>query len=114
MRIDLPDGQWAEITPVDKLTARVRREVKAVLGIDIGADGKPHVEMTSALPEEMKTALIAAVVTAWSYEQPVTPDAVWDLPLAAYDQLADAVAEHEAAVNFSREAPKADGANSSA
>ncbi|MFC5184369.1 hypothetical protein [Actinomadura harenae] len=112
MRIDLPDGQWAEIMPVDRMPARVRRRVRSVLGVDVDPEGKSHMAMSAAIGDEMKTALLAEVITAWSYDQPINRDTVEELPISAYDQLAEAAEEHQAAVNFSQ--PATPGANSSA
>lgn len=103
--------RWAEILDVDEMPASVRRKVRSVIGVEIGPDGKHKTDLNGGLADSMKTALMAAVITSWSFDTPITPETVEALPIGVYDQLAKATEAHSEAVNFSQ--PETDGENSS-
>lgn len=93
--------RWAEIYDVDEMPASVRRKVRSVIGVQIGDDGKHKTDLNGGLADSMKTALMAAVITSWSFEEPITFDTVEALPIPVYDKLAKATEAHSEAVNFS-------------
>ncbi|MGH3376340.1 MAG: hypothetical protein ACRDP6_16525 [Actinoallomurus sp.] len=103
--------RWAEILDVDEMPASVRRKVRSVIGVEIGEDGKHRTALNGGLADSMKTALMAAVITSWSFPEPITVESVEDLPIGVYDQLAKATEPHSEAVNF--RPPETDGASSS-
>lgn len=105
-RIELPGGAWADIRDPEELSERHRRPVKNLASASVATiarlEGISAGEDMAALgitEEEadrltrLQDATIVAVVAAWSYDLPVTADALLDLPGAAYDALAAATAK---------------------
>ncbi len=106
-RIDLPDGQWADVRDPDEITVRGRRPILAVtLALrDVlpaiaaaQAAGQP-IETLGLTEEQYDTVLrlgevsIVAVLAAWSLPDPLpTVDTVGDLPATLYDALSQATA----------------------
>lgn len=73
------DGDGAEAAAADRRVAVVLRMVEAdAAGID----------------EEFADHLVAALVVEWSYDEPITAEAVADLPGAALDVLAKECMRH--------------------
>jgi hypothetical protein len=123
-RIPLPGG-WADLRPTCDITERMRRPVKrlsAKLGSypefmaavaearatrDDGQDLTPEEELKIAAAmgaafdvlEELQDQLVVCAVRGWSWEFPVTADAVLDLPAPALDALRKAVAPYQGALN---------------
>ena len=97
-RVELPDGQWAEIAPPKKVPERKRRRyvsamtalVQATNHLPKNEKGEPdQSEFGSAemeLVDAVGDALIVALVREWSFGE-VTPDAVAELPADAFDVL---------------------------
>lgn len=67
------NGDGAEAAAADKRVAVVLRMVEAD---------------AAGLDDELADAMVAALVTDWSYAEPITADSVADLPGAALDVLA--------------------------
>lgn len=116
MRVDLPDGQWADLYDPVKVPERKRRPVVRAL-VAFMKDRQAHVVPTiddSVLSDEDKAAALAAqidpsllmaaddlndavvvaLVSAWSWEKDITADALLDLPADAYKALSEACAPH--------------------
>jgi hypothetical protein len=93
VRIDLPDGQWAELRDVAGLKAGDKVAVQRAVKFTQAPDGKP-LEVNAGMSEDMQVALLAQVITSWSYEAPVTEDAILDLPVGVYNVLAEATTDH--------------------
>lgn len=124
-RIELPGG-CADLRPVSDITERMRRPIKrlsakltsypafmdAVQGAQ-QATGGGKSELTESeklaiaasmgeafdVLEELQDALVVAVTRGWSWDAPVTPDGVLDLPGPALDALRQAVAPYQRALN---------------
>ena len=93
MRVDFPDGQWAEIYSVGEMPRRVTVRMQ---------------EMLAEIPEDqpgyaygrdmgrLRDTLMAMVVKQWSYEFERTGSAedTYDLPQDSYDALRDATRVH--------------------
>ena len=102
MRLELPDGQWAELAEPRKVPERKRRPyttAAASMGPATMVDpATGAVRIDSAETKEQMDAvldaLILALVVAWSYGVEVTLEAVQDLPGDAYDALRNACLEH--------------------
>lgn len=113
-RIELPDGGWADLRDPAAVPVRLRRPVESAImaiGRDEGtqaalsADGDitdPQVaagivqkfgDDTIARYNDLNDLLIVARVAAWSYDVPVTLDAVLDLPAGVYEVLQVATAD---------------------
>ena len=112
MRVDLPDGQWADLYDPVKVPERKRRPVVRAL-LDLlkarAVHGVPSFD-AEALTDEDKAAAVAsqldpsllssadeltdavavALVQAWSFEKNITVDSLLDLPADAYKALSEA------------------------
>lgn len=122
-RIPLPGG-WADLRPVCDITERMRRPIKrlsarlasypafmeAIQEAEAKGDGanmSPEDQMRVAATmgdafdvlEELQDQLVIAAVRGWSWDFPVTTDAVLDLPTPALDGLRAAVAPYQNALN---------------
>lgn len=106
-KIDLPDGEWASLRDPKKVPEKLRRPImRSVMAAtrqsgdfkklvdadnpeDIVKDLDPSFLETGA---ELNDLLVVALVEEWSFETPVTVDAVLDLPGDVYDELRKTVA----------------------
>jgi hypothetical protein len=80
VRVDLPSGAWAE------LRGSVREaDRRAVRSAALAATDDADLDAVVAL-------LVATLVADWSYDRPMTPDAVRTLPTDAREVLAMACA----------------------
>lgn len=117
-RLELPDGQWADLLEPRKVSERKRRPITRLL-LALASDGGMtnligDAELAEAIGDEsseaaaaiaakiapdtlgamddLNDALVVALVDAWSYDMPVNADSVADLPGDAYEALRDACA----------------------
>jgi hypothetical protein len=122
-RIPLPGG-WADLRPVCDITERMRRPIKrlsarltsypafmeAVREAEAsggGANMTPEEQLKVAATmgdafdvlEELQDQLVITAVRGWSWDFPVTADAVLDLPTPALDALREAVSPYRNALN---------------
>ncbi|MFG2722715.1 hypothetical protein ACGFW5_31115 [Streptomyces sp. NPDC048416] len=122
-RIPLPGG-WADLRPVCDITERMRRPIKRLSarltsypafleaiqeaqakgeGANLTAEDQLKVAATMGdafdVLEELQDQLVIAAVRGWSWDFPVTADAVLDLPTPALDELRAAVAPYQNALN---------------
>ncbi|MEV5943646.1 hypothetical protein [Streptomyces sp. NPDC051994] len=122
-RIPLPGG-WADLRPVCDITERLRRPIKrlsarlasypafmeAIQEAEAKGDGanmsaadqlKVAATMGDAFDvlEELQDQLVVAAVRGWSWDFPVTVEAVLDLPTPALDELRRAVSPYQSALN---------------
>lgn len=94
-RVEVPGG-WVNLRDPDTVTERQRRPFVRLMmahgqdwaNVETDEDGNPKVD-PSALPvmQEMQEAAILALVAEWSFDAPVTPDGLLDIPPKAYDRL---------------------------
>lgn len=106
-RIDLPDGQWADIRDPEEITVRGRRPVLAVTmalqdvwpALAAAQAANEPLEALGLSEEQYETVMrlgevsIVAVLAAWSLPDPLpTVETVGDLPVTLYDALAEASA----------------------
>lgn len=107
--VPLPDGQWAEFAAPQKVSERRRRSyVNAIAAFNAataqlpraatgdGPDPRFAGAAESELLDNAIDLLILALVKAWSYEQPVSLDALQDLPVDAYDVLRKEASDRQA------------------
>lgn len=120
-RENLPGGGWADLRDMAEVSERLRRPIRAIQiklardpafggvvaeaskkGVDavkgIGeAEAAQMVtqmgDESAALLDELNDRAIIARVVGWSYDEPVSMDALLDLPGPAYDQLKALCAE---------------------
>lgn len=107
MRIDLPEGAWAELADPRKVSERRRRSyVNAMAAFNAATASLPRTEDGNPDPrfcgsehaELLDTALdllTVALIKAWSYEQPVTVEAIQDLPVDVFDALRKAATDRQ-------------------
>lgn len=115
-RETLPDGGWADLRDAADVPERLRRPVrtlqmmlaadpafgkvvadakaKGVEAVRAGVDEAEALQMVEAMGresfermDELNDALVVSRVVGWSYDPPVTRDALLDLPGAVYDHL---------------------------
>ena len=65
MRVELHDGNWAEIR--DQLTGGDRRRAKAAIEITIGGDESRR--FTAELEDRINYALLRQLILSWSFPQ---------------------------------------------
>lgn len=122
-RIPLPGG-WADLRPTCDITERMRRPIKRLSarltsypafleaiqeaqakgdGANLSAEDQLKVAATMGdafdVLEELQDQLVIAAVRGWSWDFPVTVEAVLDLPTPALDALRKAVAPYQGALN---------------
>jgi len=93
MRIELRDGQWAELR--DEMNGGDRRAGKAAITLKVAEDGSR--EITGELEENIKYVLLRRLIVDWSFPPPLPRDAVdWQgtidrLHIDDIEALSDAV-----------------------
>lgn len=103
VRVTLPGNQWAEIRTPDSLKRGDQRAVNAAVTVGLDKDA----QLSIGVEDVMRAALIARLVTAWSFDLPTpasNPDVLDDLGLDTYNALVDATEEHWSRVDFKRKA----------
>jgi hypothetical protein len=75
MRVELKDGQWADLR--DQVTGGDRRAAKHAIQLHINEDGSR--ELTGDLDDQVKYVLLRRLIVDWSYPPPLPRDAVdWE------------------------------------
>ena len=100
MRVEIGNGQWAEIKPVSELTRADRRAVNDAIVIEAGEDNSRI--LRASMDDDMAAAVMCHVVTDWSLPLPpptVDPTSVDRLSLEQDDALRASIQEHLKAIN---------------
>lgn len=99
MRVDLPDGGWADFADPTTVSERKRRPVAKASYLLYGLAGRgvfeDGVEMTPAVSDAMDAlndAVVVALIDKWSYPHDVTIDGLLEVPGPVYDKLREAAA----------------------
>jgi hypothetical protein len=104
MRVDLGKERWAEIIDVDDVPRKIKLKVQEWALAELRRGDKAmHPVMIDMITKDM---LMARLITAWSYEQPVPNGDVTklgDLPSSAYDALIEATKPHFDDLDFIKE-----------
>ena len=105
MKVSLPNDAWAVIKPKEEITERTSREVMKLATVSTAVAAKlisqgfvddkpktygPYSALSDQERDDLRAvddALILALVTSWSFDLPVTKDALLDLPKPLYDAL---------------------------
>jgi hypothetical protein len=66
MRVELPEGNWADLRDPDDLFDADRKAVAGQIVIEVNPDTKVRV-MRGDMDDKVADALLARVVDAWSY-----------------------------------------------
>lgn len=102
MRIELPDGNWADVR--DALLGKDKTAAHKVMQFVI-KEGQEQV-MDASVMDKMHDALLANIITAWSFDQPIPSrcespvDAVGELDIDIYNELHAKTAHLMKKVNF--------------
>lgn len=96
MEVQLSAGQTATVMDVDALRTGDKLAVQGEVKFDVQ---NGELQFTMALGEEMKVAVIAHCVSAWTLPDAPSVASVLKLPLADYDALCEATAPHRTALN---------------
>jgi hypothetical protein len=110
MRAELPDNNWAELREPGELRRADEKAVLRVSTLTINPETK-KAEVNGANDQDMEDAMLARVVTNWSFPFPLPKDDPESLDKLTLDQahaLAEAVKPHLALVT-SREDPSKKG-----
>lgn len=82
MRVELKDGQWADLR--DQITGGDRRAAKNAIHLHINEDGSR--ELSGDLDDSIKYALLRRLIVDWSFPPPLPRDAVdWEGRLDGLD-----------------------------
>src|SRR5215472_16282823 len=96
MRVEIPDGQWAEIRGPETLTRKDEKHVLKASTVTI--DPESRTVMTSGAESQiLEDAMLARVITDWSFPHPLPIAQPGSLDLLSLDQahaLAEAVRPH--------------------
>lgn len=84
-KIDLPGGGWAALRDPDTVTERQRKPFIKAVGRAGNLAGFEDGGIGALL--DVQDALVLALVDSWSYDGPVTADALEDLPHKAISSL---------------------------
>lgn len=106
MRVDFPDGQWAEIYSAAEMPRRVTARIEDML-----AESPESLTGFSAARDinRMRDTLMAMVVKQWSYDSERSGDSaedMYDLPEASYDKLKEETVEHWRKAGFTVQEPE--------
>lgn len=82
--IGKPDGLWPQLRAAYR-PLRGRDKAAADRLLKFGEDGRPYVDL------EQAAAMLAQTVAEWSLLEPVTEDALLDLPLETFNGLVNVV-----------------------
>lgn len=93
----LPDGGWALLRdpakvperlrrPVLTLTTRLNPQIKAMKAAPVDEEVVLDAEVLERF-EDLNDLVIVAMVAEWSFDLPISPETVGDLPGDAYDVL---------------------------
>src|SRR4051812_37450744 len=94
MRVDFPDGQWAEIHSVGEMPRLVTVRLQDMLA---ETPDEPGRYVGIQVMSRLRDTLMAMVIKQWSYDferTGETADDVYLLPQASYDKLKRETHEH--------------------
>lgn len=66
MRVDLPGGQWADLKEPDDLIESDRKQARKWLAVV--TDDAGNMALNAGMADDMAEAVLAQVITAWSFE----------------------------------------------
>lgn len=105
MRVDLGNGDWADIKDVSELRRPDRRAVNDTIVVEADASGRRILK--ASMDDDMTAEVLKRVVTGWSLQLPPPsqdPSSLDKLTLEQDDALSEAVEPHIAAIR-GRDAP---------
>jgi hypothetical protein len=99
MRVELPEGQWAEVADVETLRDGDRKAVNRA--ISVSADAEGHPVLGGDYDDKMTDALLVRICTNWSLPFPPPdqdPASLDKLTIQQARVLHEGIAEHMALV----------------
>lgn len=92
MRVDMPGGAWAELwDSPDDLTGEDEVLVRSAVNLKTGPEDGEGFSATAAGPALMEFAMLARVITSWSFSFPINPHNVRTLKRSQLKPLREAV-----------------------
>lgn len=92
-RLELPGGGWAQLRDPEAVTERQRKPFVTALGRASKYEQMDDGGLGAMI--DVQDALVVALVDSWSYEAPVSADALLDLPHKAVTALRVACLAHQ-------------------
>ena len=93
MRVDLGDGQWAELKEVDQLRRSDQKAALRAMNLTIDPETKTVIQ-SGANDLDMADALLERVITSWSFPNAINKQSLGQLSLEQGDKLQEAVKPH--------------------
>jgi hypothetical protein len=110
MRVELPEGQWAEIRGPETLRRKDEKAVLRTSTLVIDPDTRTAI-VNGANDQDMEDAMLARVITEWSFPIPLPcadPESLGQLTLEQAHVLAGAVKPHLELITVSVDPNKRD------
>jgi hypothetical protein len=98
LRITLPGENWAEIKEPDELTGEDEVKVRGALILTAAAGDEGKYSSDAGGPAAMEYAMLARVITSWSFPQPVNVANIRALKMSVLRPLKEAVRPHFAEI----------------
>jgi hypothetical protein len=115
-RVELPDGQWAELKDADDLTGEDEVKVRAAVKLtgagssqDDSGDKADGFTATAAGTTLMEYMMLARVITSWSLPQPINAINIRALRLSQLRPLKAAIRDHMEALRDDPNSPSGSG-----
>lgn len=92
-RVELPDGQWADMADPAKVVQRLCRPVRRTMFELVQLRSAKPVDQATIDPVEIDLLqrlgdlIVIALVASWSFPQPIDADGLGELPSDVYDAL---------------------------
>lgn len=99
MRVDFPDGHWAEIYRVGEMPRRITVRMQEMIA-EIPEDQNAFGHLRDL--NRMRDTMMAMLVQAWDYDEPAGDEAesLHALPEASYDKLLEETLDHRVKTGF--------------
>jgi hypothetical protein len=95
VRVELPNGDWAELKEPDDLTGEDEVKVRSAVKLTGAAQGEEaRMTATAAATTLMEFAMLARVITSWSLPQPISAINIQGLKLSQLRPLKKAIEAH--------------------
>ena len=93
MRVELGDGQWAELKEVDQLRRSDQKAALRAMNLTIDPETKTVIQ-NGVNDLDMADALLERIITSWSFPNAINKQSLGQLSLEQGDKLQEAVKPH--------------------
>lgn len=93
MRVDLGDGQWAEVKEPGELRRSDQKAALRASSLVIDPDTQT-VHLNGANDQDMADALLERIITSWSFPNAINKQSLGQLSLDQGDKLQEAIKPH--------------------